>query len=169
MVAISRAYKLNIKTFQLIQQAKGNLLACKIPGLANNKDLYRCYQKFGKALWAAASDYADENIILPDPNEGSFSMKKIPRPEPNALHFVASLPGAKKIKQLADVGALIAQWFIEDFSYYIVEDYNENKDDPENAQFGELWGVVPEVEDMHTMRGYDEALVRKLNRRLSEA
>jgi hypothetical protein len=168
-LAIGRAYKLNLKTFQLIQKAKGNVLVCKIPGLANKKDLYRCYQKFGKALWAAANDFARETISLPDPNEGSFSMKKIPRPEPNALHLVASFPGAASIKQLADVGSLISQWFIEDMAWYVMEDYDENRDDPENAQFAALWGIAPEVEDMHTMRGYDEALVRKLNRRLSEA
>jgi hypothetical protein len=166
-LAIARAYKLNVRSFELIEKNR-DLLACKFPGLRNNKELYQCYQKFGKALWAEATDYASENVILPDPNKDSFSRVKIPRPEPNALHFIATLNGAEKIKQLSDIGALVAKWFIEDLAYYVVNDYHENKDDPENAQFEPLWGLVPEVEDMHTMSGYDEALVRKLNNRLAE-
>jgi hypothetical protein len=167
---IARAYKLNIKTFEFIKKANYDLLTAKIPGLRNKRELYQCYQKFGKELWAAADEYAEGSINLPDPNEGSFSTKKLPIPKANALHLVAGLPGAATIKQLADVGSLIAAWFIEDLAFYVVEDYEENKDDPENAQFQELWGIVPEVEDMHTMSGYDEAaLLRKINRRLSEA
>jgi len=167
---IARAYRFNLKTFEFIKKNNGNVLACKIPGIKNNKELYRLYQRFGKELWAAADEFARETISLPDPNAGSFSTKKIPRQEPNVLHLVASFPGADSIKQLADIGSLIAAWFIEDMTWAVMNDYEENKDDPENAQLGEFWVEIPEVETMHTMSGWDEAaLVRKLNRRLSES
>jgi hypothetical protein len=168
-LAIARAYKLNLRTFELIQAMKG-LLPAKIPGLRNNKELYQCYQRFGKELWKAADEYAAENISLPGEGQ-SYARSRKPRPRANALHLVASFVSFKgnTIKQLADIGSLIAEWFIEDMAYFVTRDYEKNKDDPENAEYEALWGNVPEPEEMHTMTGYDEAFLRKLNQRLSEA
>src|ERR1700756_3340913 len=121
-LAICRTYKLSFKALEMIAEAR-SLLACKFPGLANMKDLYRCYQRFGKAIWAAANEFAEETIVLPDPHEAQRRSGRQtnlpPRPQANALHLVASMPGADKLKQLADVGSWLAIWAIEDMSWLV--------------------------------------------------
>jgi len=163
-LAICRAYGLTFRTLGMIQQSKG-LLVAKIPGLSNMKELYRCYQKFGKEIWAAANEFAADTISLPDPNQGHYSTSKtrLPRPQANALHLVASFPQADKIKQLSDVGALLALWIIEDMAYWVTEDFEQYHEDPENAQYAKIWAAVPEEETMHAEAGWDESLVKKLN------
>jgi hypothetical protein len=81
----------------------------------------------------------------------------------NALHLVASLPRADKIRQLSDIGSLLALWYIEEMAYRVTADYNEHKDDPKSAKYGVIWEPVAEEETMHPVRGYDEAFIRKLN------
>jgi hypothetical protein len=149
-LAICRAYRLNLRALQAITEpGGGGLLACKIPGLKTMRDLYGCYQRFGKAIWVAADKFAATAM--------AFSGQA------NALHLVANLPRADKIRQLSDIGSLLALWYIEEMAYRVTADYNKHKDDPKSAKYEPIWEPVAEEETPHTVTGYDEAFIRKLN------
>jgi len=153
-LALCRDYHLNFQALRSISAAgyrKGGLLAVKIPGLKTMRDLYGVYQRYGKPIWAAAEKFA-----ATDPTLSA-------RGEVNALHLVANLPQAEKIHQLADIGSVLALWYIEEMAYLVTADYHEHKANPAGAKYGLIWEPVAEEETMHTMTGYDEAFIRKLN------
>jgi hypothetical protein len=159
--------QLNEKLARLIY--KNGLLKAKVPGMSNYKDLFKIYQRHQKAIWKAGNEYADDVIALPQEPPGyGKSPSKVPRKKANVLHLVATFPGAENIKQLSDIGSMLAEWAIEDSCFRVMEDKDNNETDPESAEYEDLWGKPPDVEDFHTTQQYDDSFVHKLNARLQE-
>ncbi len=65
---------------------------------------------------------------------------------------------------------MLACWAIEETCYRVGEDHDEYKDNPESAEFADLWGEQKPIEraDMHQEWDTNESLfIEKLNARLA--
>ncbi len=139
--------------------------------LANNKTLYKIFVKYQKGIWSAAQEFAEDTISLPgdeyDHSQKNFLGKSV-RKRANVLHFVASFNQADKIKSLADIGSMLACWAIEETCYRVNEDKEENEDQPESAEFADLWGETSDTEkdkfdpgQSHAQYDYNESVQGK--------
>jgi hypothetical protein len=119
---------------------------------ANPASRIKFYKKFEVKIWAFAAECANDQL-----EKGA-----------TALTWFGQLNGAKTITGFSDFADLAARVTLEEASYAIYDDWESNHDDEnsEYAQYRDIWEPAAERGDVHDILGYDESIIRKINKRL---